>query len=727
VEGGRGLQGADGNRDRPLRPRDRDRPRDAPDLLLVPRRGDPLKSEPREPVPRIEWILFGAALAVYLVTRLVGITKYPIFFFCDEALQDNLAGMLLKNKFRDLTGTFLPPYFLNDRRWAVSLSVYVHLIPVWLFGPSVACVRVTTALVSLGGVAAGGLALKQMRNRFWWSAPLIAGATPLYFVHARLGFETAMMAACYFGFLWAYFNYRTRGPRWIFAAFALGAATFYAYTAGQGVMLVIGIALLLSDLPYHFRQARSHKALFAGALLFAALMAFPYVRYRRLHPGVVQEQLAVLDSYWTHPIPLSAKLAQFGTNYRDAFDPRYWFRENGSEGARHRMDGMAFLPPVFVPFMAIGFLACVWNFPRSSLHRAVLFSPLGVPFSAAAASLQILRLMAIVVPATLLTAVGIDWIAKGLANIRIRVPRAALTGLAVVVFAALAFANVRLTREALVHGPTWSTEYGLYGMQWGAPQIFTALKEELARDRRARFFVSSTWSNNPTEFFPFFLTEKELPRVQMADIRAWDLRPAPLTGDEVFVMTPEEWQIATGPKFRVVGPVRVIPYPDGHPGFRFARIAYSAEAPALFAKEREVRAMLLEEPAKVGGETWTIRHSQNDMGTMEALFDGRLETIVRGLEANPMVFDVRFPSPRPVGGVVVSLGAMDQAKLVLQVFPESGEPVVAKTVVSNRPAKDWIELAVPNGPVKATRMRLEITDGDPGLPSHIEVRELKVK
>ena len=75
----------------------------------------------------------------------------------------------------------------------------------------------------------------------------------------------------------------------------------------------------------------------------------------------------------------------------------------------------------------------------------------------------------------------------------------------------------------------------------------------------------------------------------------------------------------------------------------------------------------------------------------------------------------------------MSLGAMDQATLVLQLFPESGEPVVAKTVVSNRPAKDWIELAVPNGPVKAARMRLEITDGEPGLPSHIEVRELKVK
>jgi hypothetical protein len=696
-------------------------------------RPSPLPGSPSPPkqASRLEWILFAAALLVYLATRLAGITRYPIFFFCDEALQDNLASMLLHNGFRDTTGVFLPPFFLNDRRWAVSLSVYIHLIPVWIFGSSVACVRVTTALVSLFGVATGGLALKEMKNRLWWSVPLVAGATPLFFVHARLGFETAMMASFYFSFLWAYFLYRTRGPRWIFAVFALGAATFYAYTAGQGVMLVIGIALLLSDLPYHVRQARRHKALFVGAVLFALLMAFPYVRYRRLHPGVVKEQLAVLDSYWTHPIPLSAKLGQFGKNYASAFSPRYWFRENGQEAERHRMDGMPFLPPALVPFIVLGILACLWNFPRSSLHRAVLFSPLGVPFSGAAASLQILRLMAMVVPVTLFAVVGAEWIGRGLA--RVRVPRAVLAALAGLVFAALAYENVRLTREALVHGPTWSKDYGLYGMQWGAPQVFGTIQQELAKDRAIRILVSSTWSNNPTEFFPFFLTEKERERVHMGDIREFDLRQTQLAPETVFVMTPDEWQIASGPKFQVTGPVRVIPYPDGRPGFRFARVSYAPEAPALFAKEREMRAMLVEEKVSVGGETWTVRHSQTDAGSLDAVFDGRLDTILRGLEANPFVFDAKLSSVRPVRRVSVSVGAMDLVTLVLKVFPEtdkSGEPVTLKTVVLNRPAKDWIPLPVGDAsgpPVRASRIRLEITDGDPANPSHIEIRELKVE
>lgn len=673
---------------------------------------------------RFEWILFAFALAVYLVTRLAGITRFPIFFFCDEALQDNLAWGLLHNHFRDETGTFLPPYFLNDRRWAVSLSVYIHLIPVWIFGKSIACVRVTTAAVSLFGVATGGLALKEMRNRFWWSVPLIAGATPLFFVHARLGFETAMMASFYFAFLWAYFLYRTRGAPWIFAAFAFGAATFYAYTGGQGVMLLIGLALLIVDLPYHVRQVRSRPGLFAAAVVFAFLMASPYVRYRRLHPGVVQEQLAVLDSYWTHPIPLSQKLEQFGRNYRAGFDPRYWFRPNLQEVERHRMDGMPFLPPFLVPFIVVGLASCVWNFRKSPLHRAVLLSPLGIPFSAAAASLQILRLMAMVVPATLLAVVGFDWIVRGLARLKIRwAPVAA----ALALILALTYENVRLTREALEKGPRWPTDYGLFGMQWGAAQIFDAVREELVRSPQSQVLVSSTWSNNPREFLPFFLDDQEQTRVHIGDIRAWDIHPSTFTGNEVFVMTPDEWDIVTNGKKFVRGPDRIIRYPDGKPGFHIAHIRYSPDAPAVFEAERAERAVLQQESATVGKEQWQFEHSKTDMGSLEALFDGRNDTIIRGFEANPFILGIRFPSPRPLREVGLSLGEMDQAHLRVTAFSESGEEKTAELVVGNRPAKDWIDVPIPGAPFSAVRLRIEIRDGTGANPSHVETRELRLR
>jgi hypothetical protein len=669
--------------------------------------------------PRIEWVLFFCVLAVYAVTRFVGLTRYPIYFFCDEALQGNLAWQLLHNGFRDHTGTFLPPYFLNDRRWAVSLSAYANVLPTLLFGKTVAAVRGTSAAVTILGAAGAGLALRQMRNRFWWAAPLLVGITPLFFVHARLGFESAMMASFFFCFLWAYFVYRNGNPRWLLVALSFGACTFYSYTAGQGIMLVMGALLLLSDLPWHLAQK---KSILAAALLLAVLLAIPYLRYRRLHPGVVQEQLQVLDSYWIHPIPLSEKLAHFGRNYAAGLDPRYWFLPNAPEMERHRMDSKAFLPPYLLPFILLGIGVCIVKI-RSPLHRAVLLTPLGVPFSGAAANLQILRLLGMIVPAVLLAAIGIDQLLKWLA--RIRLP---LLPAAVVCGSALAAGNVLLTGEALVHGPTWFRQYGLYGMQWGAPQVFRAVSEELVRSPGSRILVSSTWANNPHEFVSFFLTPEEQRRVAIADIRAWSQRLTPLAGDEIFVMTPDEYELARNRRqFVVPEPIRTIPYPDGRPGFRFVRVRYAPDAAKIFEAERLARAVLMEKAASVGGETWTIRHSQSDMGNVPDLFDGRPDTLLRGLEANPFVVEIGFPAPRVVSGVSVTLGSMDRAHVRLRAQAEGGgKESVGDAALPNRPPKPSIDVSLP-APVRTSKIRIEIGDADEREPTHVEVREIRVR
>jgi hypothetical protein len=668
--------------------------------------------------PRLEWVLFFAALFLYAVTRFVGLTRYPIYFFCDEALQGNLAWQLIHNGFRDHTGTFLPPYFLNDRRWAVSLSAYANVLPTLLFGKTVAAVRGTSVVVTILGAAGAGLVLRQLKNRFWWASPLLIGITPLFFVHARLGFESAMMASFFFCFLWAYFVYRNGNPRWLFIALFFGACTFYSYTAGQGVMLVMGVLLLFSDLPWHLAQK---KTVLAGALLMGILLASPYLRYRRLHPGVVQEQLQVLDSYWLHPIPLSEKLGHFGRNYAAGLDPRYWFLPNGREMERHRMDSMAFLPPFFLPFILVGAGVCIVRF-RSPLHRAVLFTPLGVPFSGAAANLQILRLLGMIVPAVLFAAIGIDQVLKLLARVRVPLlPAAALLG------AALAAGNVVLTRDALVQGPTWFRDYGLYGMQWGAPQVFHAVSEELARSPRSRILVSSTWSNNPHEFVSFFLTPEEQRRVGIADIRAWSQHMTPFGGDEIFVMTPDEYELARSRRqFVVPQPIRTIPYPDGRPGFRFVRVRYAADAAAVFEAERQARAALTEHAAVVRGETWTIRHSQSDMGNVPDLFDGRPDTLLRGLEANPFVVEIGFPTPRMVSGVSVTLGAMDRAHVRLRAQAAAdGKESAGDTVVSNRPPKDSIDVSLP-ARVRTSRIRIEIGDAEERDQTHVELREIRV-
>ncbi|KPV48511.1 hypothetical protein SE17_37670, partial [Kouleothrix aurantiaca] len=92
-------------------------------------------------------LVFG--LAVYALTRFIGLVHFPIYFFSDEAVNPLLAEQLLRNGFRDASGTWLPPYFKNDDRWTLSLSVYAQLLGVALFGKSVLVTRATSALISM--------------------------------------------------------------------------------------------------------------------------------------------------------------------------------------------------------------------------------------------------------------------------------------------------------------------------------------------------------------------------------------------------------------------------------------------------------------------------------------------------------------------------------------------------------------------------------------------------
>ena len=184
-------------------------------------------------------LVFG--LAVYALTSFVGIARFPIYFFSDEAVNPLLAQQLLRNGLRDATGTWLPPYFKNDDRWTLSLSVYAQLIGVALFGKSVLVTRGISALISMLCPLAVALALKLVfKARTWWLGALVVAALPAWFLHARTGFETVLAVSFFACFLCAYLLYRCVSPGWLPLALLCGAATFYSYANGQGMMLAVG-------------------------------------------------------------------------------------------------------------------------------------------------------------------------------------------------------------------------------------------------------------------------------------------------------------------------------------------------------------------------------------------------------------------------------------------------------------------------------------------------------
>jgi len=386
------------------------------------------------------------------------------------------------------------------------------------------------------------------------------------------------------------------------------------------------------------------------------------------------------------------------------------------------MNGYAHIGTEMLPLFLIGVGLCLWRV-RSSPYRTILLAALATPVGAALVGVGITRVLAFVVPASILASLGLDWL---LVRLTRRVPYALL---AVATFVLLSLASLSMFHQALTEGPLWFRDYGLYGMQYGARQLFEeTIPQYLKSDPNVQVNVSSTWANGADVFVRFFFSPEEQRRVQMYNVDFYMTYKHELSPNVLMVMTPEEYQKArTSPKFKSVAVERVLPYPDGTPGFYFARLTYADNVDAIFAAEREMRRQLDEGQVEIGGQMVRVRHSRLDAGQLRDMFDGDRFTLARGMEANPFIVEFIFPQPRVVNGLAADFGAMDFTLTVKLYGEGTDEPTIYTATYRGLPPDPHVEMDFDRGPQAVSRMRVEILNLQAGEMAHIHVRELALK
>jgi hypothetical protein len=509
-------------------------------------------------------------LAGYLFTRLNEIERFPVYFFCDEAIHSVRYEELRQAHWRgtEPPRELLPAYYRNGGMYNLSLSVFVQGLGSLIGGRTIATVRTTSAIFSLGGAIALGLLLRTVfRLREWWVVVPVLMVTPCWFLHTRTGFETVLMVSSYSWFLFFYLLYREVHPRWIFGAMVAGAATFYAYSPGQGVMAITGFFLLLVDAPYH----RSHWRWAAAGAGWGLLLFAPYLRFRIEHPDMVKGHLQILGSYWVTSIPLTEKLQLLVKNYFAGLSPRFWFVVGADPAVRHVVPFLPHLPLYLAPFAIVGVVRCLINW-RSPCHRLVLIAFLATPFSSALVATMVTRMLAFVVPFSLAVALGFDGL---LGAVRLAWARVAVRWVS---YALFLISGVGLLLGAKADGPLYSRDYGLYGMQWGTVQLFRdVLPRYLKSDPAANIVISHTSFNEP-EVFPSFFNWADPRRVYFAsadDIASG--RTLPEVKDIVVVSSEEYARLPSQKNVRSFAVRERLDFPDGRPGFYIGHVTLDPE------------------------------------------------------------------------------------------------------------------------------------------------------
>ena len=669
----------------------------------------------------LEVILFAVALAVYAITRFVRLDQFPFYFYTDEALETALAKELIARSYRDSAGNFLPLFFLSAGYWVPLVSVYFQVLGLWLFEQSVIVTRLMPTLVNAtAAVAVALIARLGLRIKYAWVAVLFLCITPAWFLHSRTAFETAVTVTAFTWFLLCYVLYLRQdkhSPKFLYAAILFAALTFYSYGNGQILIGVAGLMLVLSDLRYHLKQWRTSLP----ALLLIGLVALPFVVHRAQNPEAIARQFNRVQSYWMQAMPFTQKLGIFASQYAESLSPIYWFNPNPAEAWRHTMKGYGHIQLLALPFFLIGLVFCLWRF-KSSAHRAVLIAGLAAPVGAAITSAEVTRSLPFVLPAALLAGLGLDGLLQRLSR------PAWQKGAAAVACAALSLVSLGMLRDGIVNSPLWWTDYGLSGLQWGAQPVFDALRTHLKEHPNDKVLLSPNWTFHGEVYVRYYLPDPLNTAIQLKNVDGFLLNRLPLDESMMFVMLPAERAAAeTSAKFKPITILKTIQTPDGKDGFYFARLTYAENVDIVLAAEVAARNRPITETVVVNNEAWTVAHSQLDMGEIGNAFDGNPDTLMRGQQANPLLIDITFPTPRALKGVEMTFAAMDMA-LTANIFVEgSDKPITLQRKGIGLGATPFVPWAFDNLTGKVTRLQLLVRDLNQTSVANIHVREVTLK
>jgi 4-amino-4-deoxy-L-arabinose transferase-like glycosyltransferase len=640
--------------------------------------------------------LFVGAVVLYLVTRLVGLGQFPIYFFTDEAFQTQAMVELIALKYRDVRGTLLPAYFGNG----MGLTVYLQWLPLLLFGKSAVLTRAVSAAVTVIAAIAVGVVLRDIfKIKYWWSGTLLLSITPAWFLHSRTAFETAVFVAFYAGALCSYLLYRYRSPRFLYPTLFFAALAFYSYNPAQLIVPVTALVLLVSDWRYHWENRRIAVK---GAVLLAAL-ALPYLRFRIANPDSSGNLLRLLGSYLVDDaIPLAEKIRLYVSEYFFGLSAWYWYIPNNRDQIRHIMKDYGHIMLVTLPFALLG-LVYILKTLREPASRVILFAMLISPIGGALVQIGITRSLVFVIPAAILTAIGLDrvlrWVecpgeslreinhasrptgkrvlvsfgillagailanafARRIDSIAIAVLATLLafhglgffdrvkqwlsrvsflaqwkishTVMSLVAFITLAGANVFLLTDALRNAPFWWS--GQYAeLQYGSFQIYDAIEEYHQQNPQAKIIFTSAWANGADVLNRFFIGVE--PWLEGGSIEGYIQRKFPVDENTVFVMVPWEFDLAAqSDKLTDIRVERIVPYPDGTPAFYFVRLRYVDNIDEIFAAERAARAVLQEAVVNIEGQQVAVRHSYLDA-------DSQSETIQLLFDNDPYTYAKTF-------------------------------------------------------------------------------------
>jgi hypothetical protein len=418
-------------------------------------------------------------------------------------------------------------------------------------------------------------------------------------------------------------------------------------------------------------------------------------------------------------------MGQFLWQYGFGLTPNYWYLPNKVDLIRHIMDKYGNGLWYTLPLVVVGLIQSFKNI-RQPAYRMVLIALLACPVPASVVAIGMPRTLFMTLPLALLGMIGLAAILEW-GQSKLHIPS---TWIASVLFILLTSLSFFMLRDALVNGPTWFKDYSLYGMQYGAKQVFQdVVRTDLEQYPNRRYIVSPSWANGTEQFVAFFIPKNLQPRIRMGQpIDLIDtLKKNPT--DLYFVATSDEYdKLINNPEFKDIKVEQMLPFPDGRPGFYVISLSVADDIDQIISAQQKLEVTPVEDTITLNDQTVRIIHSPLGGGSLQDVFDKNPDTLAKVIRANPFLFDLYLPAPIDTQNVVIQTGSLSSFTVTVSLYaPGATDPVTYTQTFQGLPPDPLVTMNFDKGPVKSARITIEIKDNTSGDTSQIHVRTIQFK
>jgi hypothetical protein len=398
-----------------------------------------------------------------------------------------------------------------------------------------------------------------MINNYWLAIAFLAGAS-VFFLHSRTGFETVIASSFFAAFLYLYLRFLKGKKLSLLYSVIFAALSFHSYAGIWFVIAISFVLLFLINLKTHLMQIKvTLLTIFLAILLF-----LPFIRFQYKNKNTLNNHLTRYNSYLKQNIPTMEKAQIFLEKYILSFNPKMLFFYNETYySPRHSLKNYGYLPLWSYPIIILGLFYAIVKF-KKPVYKTILIFVMTSPLGGVLIDPGPTRNMPVIVSFCLLFGIGIKILEKLIIK---TIRRNKYILLSVIAFILIQTANLSMTFDALKNGPTWFTDYGLYGMQWGTKQVFTKIPNYI--DKYENIIMNPDYANATDIYKEFFLLKNQRERVRMAKISDWLDENAPQK-DTLYINLASDFELMKDKEyFKNIKIKEVINSPDGKPAFIF--------------------------------------------------------------------------------------------------------------------------------------------------------------